>query len=481
MSSIKKNIQQAIYEIAREKQGQIRADNVSSILYDQGATNPSPNFSPDIKITRRRYSFDRGAVFPLSPEQFLAYSDTNDSVALETVSGNFIDNVTDNYTNSLYGFLIYSERSKTVSFKIYCVNSSIVIYAGTEGEVTKLYTSGDNYFPSGGTINIELEGGKRTAVRIFHYQRFKQGNFRIDGYLGTQITAWSVLDIFPPPTPEWDATTPISTTYKDSRIGSAEVTLRWKNPLRIARDNVDGIDYSDWAGTGIYRANQKGWESLGVAATVSGVYFDINGSILPPLNGSVKYNNVSNPISGIIGSYEYDNVDDITTIMLSSGTGPSVSDTIYVENYKHLIDIEKKLTHLDYLEYVDVEVANGTEYSYKLDFYDDSFLRNRSAKTSEQTIIAGDSTPPGVVTSLTNESLDEDTFRLSWTSPTDDDLRGFHIITNYGGYSTTTASVTSANIFDVTAGISNFSEGGFLTISGTGTGGTKLRKIRSIA
>ncbi len=100
------------------------------------------------------------------------------------------------------------------------------------------------------------------------------------------------------------------------------------------------------------------------------------------------------------------------------GTNPS----LYLRKWEHLVDRQRQADDGAIISWNDFNIENNTLYEYQLDAYDNSSFKNRSIKTSVESVISGDTNAPYPPTGYIVEGL-KGGIQHYWTNPTATDLK----------------------------------------------------------
>lgn len=140
----------------------------------------------------------------------------------------------------------------------------------------------------------------------------------------------------------------------------------------------------------------------------------------------------------IYGMYVYDNfVSDIKfdvfatpyTILRVNGTIPSGTPNIYFTKSERIFDRPRQSDDGSIITWDDFDIDNNSTYTYKIDAYDNSPFKNRSAKTAGQTVSTGDTTAPKVPSNFSLTGY-EGGVEYGWANPTANDFKAIRIYTD---------------------------------------------------
>jgi len=161
--------------------------------------------------------------------------------------------------------------------------------------------------------------------------------------------------------------------------------------------------------------------SLGYYATINtgGTIVSLNRRI----HGFTAATMESSNINYAVFATPYTLVRTVPTFAASAGS------SIYINQSVHIIDRPRQTSDGAIITWDDFEIVPDTTYTYYLDAYDNSPLRNRSSFSVPASVLSGDTTAPKTPTSYT---LTGNTGGLyhQWTNPTADDLKSIKIYTD---------------------------------------------------
>lgn len=133
----------------------------------------------------------------------------------------------------------------------------------------------------------------------------------------------------------------------------------------------------------------------------------------------------------IFGMFMHDSlITDVTydvfatqyTLVRINGTIPAGTPDVYFTKAEHIIDRPRQSDDGAIVTWDDYDIDNNSSYTYKLDAYDNSPFKNRSAKTIGQTVQTGDTTAPKIPSNFTLTGY-EGGVEYSWANPTATDFR----------------------------------------------------------
>jgi len=111
--------------------------------------------------------------------------------------------------------------------------------------------------------------------------------------------------------------------------------------------------------------------------------------------------------------------------MSTTGTVNSNS-LLYMSNISHLYDRNRQSEDGAIVNLYDTNIEDKTTYTYFIDLYDNSYLKNRSNKTYGVSITTGDTVAPKIITSYTLTALSGGILH-KFTTPTASDLKYIQI------------------------------------------------------
>lgn len=239
--------------------------------------------------------------------------------------------------------------------------------------------------------------------------------------LPTDINA--SIQSFIPNAPNWLESSYANPSYVDPKTGAAGIQLKWHN-----QENVGG-----W---GVYRVEEQPYGVVSGAYSFAGRYFFtvINSGTVPYPSSVVK---VENKLIGVVDTATTDNNNGLFITIIPFSTvydGTVFSGTFSVLSYTTIGTVVKNSSESE-INFVDLNVKNGEEYSYTLDAYSlyDSSLRSTKAATISVT--AGDVFPPSsiILTTVIGEGGFINAF---YTPPADEDYLGTKVVKYYLGSGT---------------------------------------------
>jgi hypothetical protein len=448
---MKKKVKGLAYEMFRDRQGVIRTENTHGITFKEEPVNKDPSYNPHILFKKKYYSHSRGGYLDLSPSSFSLYSGRKYLSDVTSNFGNFTDILTSSNTNVMYGFTIYTVRSRTITIRPKIANATVSVWLDTE----QLYTSGKYpYIES--DISFQVDGAK--VLRIFVYKETANASFSLTGDLGNQIDGWSSLDVSPPDAPEWADTNPISTNI-DPNLNSPYITLQWKDPV------ISGMNTLDIAGYTIYRESQLIPLSYNGTTAISGYFAYIPGDVSPKLiaGNQVTLNSGNNYF---ISYSQYSAETEETQIRVESEISEDPGAIAYVKEYKPHATVPYFPQTNGIFTFRDNDVNYNTSYTYLLDAYD--VMMNRSPKSTTQNISIA-SAIPAKVSSVNSVVVGYKKIKSTWSYNHNQSypIKEFKIWNETDGDSDSVSSA-GANTVTISDG-SIFSPGDLLIIDRTST------------
>ena len=336
-------------------------------------------------------------------------------------NGNFSDiNVVGNF-NSIYFAMVTARATALVPIQINSSDSSVALFTRAPGESwRRLFSSGNQTFTNS-KVFLPLTVGEN-EIGIVYYREDSNGLIEITGGLGSYVTSfvtWQASsNSFKKNKNRLHATTDISakSQFVDGRNGPALANIVSVDPTNA--------DLSSTYSCNFYRQNNKqlsfnvvsGWDPNG---------FVVSGDKVTdfPIAGTCIFDDVTSAGFTISGVRYHDQIDQ--TIVKVSGTltvSPLSSNPLWIRDYDQFDSIRK--TSSQVISGLDFNVVAGETYSYAVTTTD--FVGNESDFSSVVNLIAGDFTPPGQVTGLSATGGNK-AIELSWTNPSDPDLKGIHI------------------------------------------------------
>lgn len=426
-------------DLGNVKQGQpvnfrYKNPNVPSDIPDKKEKKETP-------VTWRKhwFQYNYGKIHEPHPKDYSFNRSIVTTNNIVSNNGNFRDTGLLQDYNALYKATVSIDKKKNLFLNIVAPDAGIVIYTKKLGEsgLKQHYSSGStSFYPTkGGEHVIHFPTAGDYIIEIFYYRQEAGGYIEVDGNLGSFIsshTRTGVRSVKPA------ITTSSATAYNDNTyIGTVEskfidgangpqlaniITWRRNPSDPYADGSVNSVE--DITGYGLYRVDMydtgllvtSGWGTDGFC--VNGNYVE-----LFPIASKIRMVNPDTGNSYIVSGVVYD-VDK--TVVITSGTAftNSANDKIFLEVYTHIQDFTNRLINVPVISGIDNNVVAGKTYKYAIDVFDS--FGDRSEKSNVISVVAGDFTPPGLVSNVQATGAFK-AVKLTWTNPSDTDIKGIHI------------------------------------------------------
>jgi len=391
-----------------------------------GAGGPPTPKNQNFIWNKESFNHNRGAFKDLIFEDFITTIKKSRNT-ITSINGDLSDYIVGDNKNVKYTVQVNVSAPITVTITPFVNNSiSLAVYTAPGfSSASKVFTSGsEKYVPS--NINLNLNQIGLWTITILLYQEKGNTAFNILDQLGSFVEAASEsISINDQKLITFDTTqgnNGIESIFVDGAFGPSLSNVIYWNKLNNFTEDFGG---GELAGYGLYTVvNERlsfdvvsGWGTDAFAVTGSQLpFFPIAGTIGIPGSASTTYK-----ISGA----DFDSGAN-RTIVTVSGTAFSGanSDPIYVERTLHLTDILQDDTLGSVVSGTHFNVKAGDQYTYEVDTFNS--FGNRGPRSTRISAIAGDINPPGLVTSLAGTGSLK-AIRLTWTNPTNIDLKGIHI------------------------------------------------------
>ncbi len=385
------------------------------------------NILRNLVWTYSQYLHNRGQFEDLTLENFNT-TIGRQSRSVATASGNLsLHIVGNNHNRSITTELDVSSPVTVVINPVVNNDISLAVYIAFESSAPiKVFSSGTQRYANS-DINLNFDQKGTWTLTILLYQEKGDTTFELLGDLGSFVSGTS--------TNETDRSQPV--TYNRSRgnqgfesvfvDGANGPTLSniiyWNRFVSTAASGNDRV--GGQSGYGLYNViNER--LSFDVVSGWGTDAFVISGSQLDdfPIAGTLG---IPGPIAVTyqISGSKFDLGAD-RTIVTVSGTNflGAKFDPIYMERTIHLTDITQDSSIGSIISGTHFNVKSGDLYTYEVDTF--NRFGNRGTRSIRISGTAGDITPPGLVTSLAGTGSLK-AIRLTWTNPTNIDLKGIHI------------------------------------------------------
>lgn len=422
--------------------------------------SPASSSDPVTQVpwTRRRISVDLGEFISPNLSLFETTADATGVIPIVDVytgeNGNISQHFDDTPLFAVYSAKVYNDGDDTL-FAALRVETQCSIWIGVDATgvadtviTTTPYADNSNAHTS---AVLPLPTGW-SEVDIGVYRQSGSMDFSITGDLAVQVAKIEAPDKTPP--------SDVSSLTQESWSSPHSVLLSWDWPT----------DSPDLVGAVIYKG------SIAAANLRQTVLFDktqvscqvVVGGFTPGETATLyvrtfdSEGNYSDGVSisatSISGSLYFDSVAPATPTGLDATTGVTAdalakawikltwNRSSEADMARYLI--LKRLSSDSYywalaavseaateMSFTDISITNGSSYDYQLVAEDKS--GNRSSACVAQTIVAGDTTPPGVLSDFyiddvsksfsTAYSIAGQSVKLTWLNPSDTDLRSIRI------------------------------------------------------
>jgi len=389
---------------------------------------PEVIINPNLIWFKSLFQFDRGNFFDLSLSDFNTALFTTESQIVSN-NGNFQDLNDEINANVMYQTSIRVTDATDINLTVidFQFGSLAVIIKFLTDDPIKVFTSGPESRYVDGIVSLPISKAGFWTITILTYHQKTRSGVRILGNLGSYVTSTESPEVIPPQGVHATLTRgnkAFESVFVDGANGPTLSNIIYWDRFSSSSSIGNHRGGPRIKGYGLYHVvNERlGFDVVSGWGTDA---FVVSGSQLPffPTAGTLG---IPGPIAvtyQVSGTF-FDTGAD-RTIVTVSGTNflGAKFDSIYIERTLNLTDITQDSTSGDVISGTHFNVKAGDLYTYEVDTFNAAGRGPRSIRISGT---AGDLNPPGLVTSLAGTGSLK-AIRLTWSNPTDTDLKGIHV------------------------------------------------------
>ncbi len=391
---------------------------------------------------KRSFNHDRGSFVSLNLyEFFVALKILNTSIT--SVNGDFTDVFISGNINASYTTRTTISEISNISLNIVTTpGSSLSVYIQHENETkaTKIFASSqlslssrnDRADTAGGfnkgTVFLPFTATGVWEITILYYHQESPSSITVSGDLGSFINSTELSTGLNITTnarriaySQDRGNNGIESVFIDGANGPALSNIIYWNKLNqfsneIGGNSIEGYNLKLTSTEQLDFSVVSGWgNSSFVVAEDKTFEFPIAGTFNIPGPTVTSYQ--------ISGTFLEENINQ--TIVTVSGTfSGNISDNIYMERSLVIDRIIQNATTGQIISGTHNNVKVGETYTYEIEAFNQ--FGNINYSSDKISVVAGDLVPPGLVTNLAGTGSLK-AIKLTWTNPTNIDLKGVHV------------------------------------------------------
>lgn len=388
---------------------------------------PEIVINPNLIWFKSLFQFDRGNFFDLSLSDFNTALTTIESQIVSN-NGNFQDINDEVNANVMYQTSIRVTDATDINLTVidFQFGSLAIIIKFLTDDPIKVFTSGPESRYVDGIVSLPISKAGFWTITILTYHQKTRSGVRILGNLGSYVSSTESPEVIPPKRVNPTLTRGVNafeSVFIDGANGPTLSNLIYWDRFSSSSTGSDrgGVPIK---GYGLYHVvNERlGFDVVSGWGTDA---FAISGSQLTsfPIAATLG---IPGPIAVTyqVSGTDFDSDADRTIVTVSGTSFDGAKfDPIYIERTLNLTDITQDSTSGDIISGTHFNVKAGDQYTYEVDTFNAAGRGPRSVRISGT---AGDINPPGLVTSLAGTGSLK-AIRLTWTNPTNIDLKGIHV------------------------------------------------------